>query len=492
MKIKKHILFLFFICAIWANAVGQMPSATMLKQSRMAAYQWVRDFSISRNFEGRRAVRNFSDAFTSRQDTIFHDYLPANHYPFDYPYVSVEGYAEMRMDEERRFDIEHRISSFSIIKERYEIDSVVFDVVWTELVRYIPTDITNKLLYPDYEFRMLARLVYNVSTKTIVSSGIRLAQPPIDPFVILHSEHDNIPTTLHDIENNSKRYETVLVHASVQQYPEDEKFYSVFFDTLENCFGVNLAIAVGGLGMKFAHPDRYENAHKSSSAFSIGIAYYRQLGLWGINRIGLEFSPAFRTLTYDWRLDYKDYCADIDPDGSPYERRVEVRDYSEQMHTYALSTPIALRYDRFLPSGRFSLFGRLGVNPMYSLSSKIEVSTANFHVSGYYPWLYNVVLDQEGIYDFGVTSENSFKDAKSPLSSFMMEAIVGMGVTWWMGNAISSELSINYHPLIVQSSTPEENWHLSPTTDTWQASVADIQSVHHHLVNFMLQINYHF
>ena len=115
MKIKKHILFLFFICAIWANAVGQMPSATMLKQSRMAAYQWVRDFSISRNFEGRRAVRNFSDAFTSRQDTIFHDYLPANHYPFDYPYVSVEGYAEMRMDEERRFDIEHRISSFSII-----------------------------------------------------------------------------------------------------------------------------------------------------------------------------------------------------------------------------------------------------------------------------------------------------------------------------------------------------------------------------------------
>lgn len=492
MKIKKYILFLFILCSIGATAVGQTPSAALLKQSRMAAYQWVRDFSISRNFEGRRAVRTFSDAFTSSQDTVFHDYIPANQYPFDYPFLSVQDYAEMRMDKDRRFDIEHRISSFSIIAERYKVDSIIFDVIWKERIRYIPTDITNKLLYPDFDFNMSAKLVYRISSRTIVSSGIRLTQPPIAPFVILHSEQENVQTTIQDIENNSKRYETVLVHSSIQQYPEDEKFYRVTFDTIENFFGVNFAFAVGGLGMKYAHPDRYENTHGFSSAFSVGVSYYRQLGLRDVNRFGLEFSPAFRSLTYDWGFDYKDQCTDIDPDGSPYERIVEVSDYSEQMHTYALSAPITLRYDRFLASGKFSLFGRLGVNPMFSLSRKVDMSVASFHVSGYYPWLYNVVLDQEGIYDFGTTTERSFQDASAPLSSFMMEAILGMGVTWWMGNDLSAEFSINYHPLIMQSSTPKENWHFSPTTDFWLASVFDIQSVHHHLVDFMLQINYHF
>ena len=226
---------------------------------------------------------------------------------------------------------------------------------------------------------------------------------------------------------------------------------------------------------------------------TVGISYYRQLKLKDKHRLGILVMPSFQSSDYLWELNYSDKLPDIDPDGGPYERRVIVSEYSETLQSYNLSIPITLRYDYFINKNHLSLFGQIGISPSVALSRKTNAYADNEKISGYYDWLFDVELDQSGIYDFGERQMSEYSITGSPFSSFNMEGIVGIGVAYWIPTKqLSLEFSINYRPLLLQKTSVDNDYHLLPHINEWNSIQMDIQRIHHHSINFQLQINYHF
>ena len=492
---NRTIILLLLLVSGCAVAQAQRPSPSHLKKARVKAYEWVRNYNGTRegNFSGRRARRDFSKNFSDTQDTVFHDYLPATAYPFQHPYTTVEEYCNIRMDSALRYKTEYKPSQYAVGAERQNGNIITLEVSWKEDISYLPTlRIDKTLRYPDFTFYLAATLDYDCTSGEIIAKAIRLDQPPIQPFVIFHSGEENIVTTLADIQQKVERDNRMIVKALEQQHPEDEKFYITRYDTMTNRFGVEGSYGKGLLILDYRHDTRHSATYASASAFSIGINYYHQMSYRGKSRWGFELMPLFRSLDYNYGFDYTDQSSDTDPDGGPYERRVSITGYHERLLTSSVSLPINLRYDYMIPSINASFFGRLGVAPAYAFTRVATASADQFHVSGYYDWLYNVELDFNGIYDFGTTADKTFSAVQTDIPAIMLEGVGGLGVAYWPTLGFSVELSVNYTPLLFQQTNTSTDYHISPSTDSWVAAANDITAFQHHLLNFMLQLSYHF
>lgn len=257
-------------------------------------------------------------------------------------------------------------------------------------------------------------------------------------------------------------------------------WYSIRQEGLDSSYVVTAMTKKNAIGLSGSHlfprdivhwdqwlPEDLQSDFKSSSYrvydFSFGLNINRQL--WAKNRhsISLEINPLYRQMYHEFAVpSYAVSFPSIDPDGSDYERLVTVTNYRQTYLTHAAAAALSLRYDFYFLK-YVSLFLSAGVENVFTLFGRSETNYDARYAGQYGPELFNVLIDEDGIYDFGTYNDNHFKNVDKREFRYSLYGVANVGLQFYLGRTVSLEVAGVYqrlcydHPMV----KTVENFHLS-------------------------------
>ena len=165
----KKSTFIAAICLMIA-AIGQAQSITpiQLKQARMAAYQWMRDYNVYARMEGKREpAKKFIELFEDESTLLFNDYLP---------FISTRGetipvriYASILSNRDAVYKMSFEIQNAAIVSEVIdEFGNIVFVVEFDKTISFQEKGNTsdNLYAYPDKSYHASVHIKYDIKTET--------------------------------------------------------------------------------------------------------------------------------------------------------------------------------------------------------------------------------------------------------------------------------------------------------------------------------------
>ena len=175
--------------------------------------------------------------------------------------------------------------------------------------------------------------------------------------------------------------------------------------------------------------------------FSFGLNINHQL--WAKNRhsISFDFEPHYRQMYHEFLVpSYAIYYPSVDPDGMDYERHVTITDYQETYLTHAAALSIMLRYDLYFLK-HVSLFLAAGAENLFTLIGRSEVNYDARYAGQYGPDLFNVFIDENGVYDFGTYNDNHFQNNDKTQFNFTLYGMAQVGLQFYLGRTLSIEVA---------------------------------------------------
>ncbi|MCR4737542.1 MAG: hypothetical protein K5846_05220 [Bacteroidales bacterium] len=182
--------------------------------------------------------------------------------------------------------------------------------------------------------------------------------------------------------------------------------------------------------------------------FSVGLYLAHQLCATARHRLSLELSVGYRQTKQTFEAGrYSTVYDALDPDGAAYVRRVDVSNYNESQLWRTISVPIGLRYDWFVLKF-MSVFVGGGLQNDFTFQ-QISNTSGDIYCSGQYGDEYfNVVIDQNGYYDFGSFPNNQFKPEEMEGTRYSMYGYGTAGLQFFLGKTISLEVAGLYHYML--------------------------------------------
>lgn len=179
------------------------------------------------------------------------------------------------------------------------------------------------------------------------------------------------------------------------------------------------------------------NKQSSSNKILLSLMYRKsKLGNWQ-----LKFGAGFDLFTYDLYLPaYVDSYNSVDADGDPYLRTIKISELRESHSITYLIFPIILQKGLTFNKSTFSI--NAGYNLMKSLDANYR-SDAKAQYSGYYDYLFNITISENGVYDFG---NYNLKNISSQLltNSLINAYSIGIEYAFNVNRFISINAGLNY------------------------------------------------
>jgi hypothetical protein len=219
------------------------------------------------------------------------------------------------------------------------------------------------------------------------------------------------------------------------------------------------------------YKDNFEGATIGLRDFSVGGLYARQLCAKNRHRLSLEIAPAYRQIKQSFTADrYTNSFAATDPDGFAYTRLVTVTNYQEEVLQKCVSVPLNLRYDLFALK-YLSIFVGGGLDNVFAVSEDRNVSFDAKYAGQYGEDLFNVVIDENGYYDFGTFTENRFKTEDDIAFRYSLYGTAMAGLQLFIGPVLSIEVAGVYHHRLYSNvpDTQEGVFCLSKTAEEYQS-----------------------
>lgn len=228
--------------------------------------------------------------------------------------------------------------------------------------------------------------------------------------------------------------------------------------------------------------------------FSVGLYLAHQLCVKNRHRLSLELALGYRQTKqlFDVGRYTTEYDA-VDPDGTSYLRQVEVSDYNESLLWRSVSLPIGLRYDWFFLKC-FSVFVGGGLQNDFVVQ-QVSNATGNVFCSGLYGEEYfNVLIDQNGYYDFGRFPNTTFKPVEADKTLYSMYGYGTVGLQVFFGKTISLEVAGIYHRMIYSDvmRPAGTDYRLVTSADSYQSMQSCVSpfALHRWGVNAKLKFNF--
>ncbi len=492
----KKVTILAAIClSLAATLSAQSITPMQLKQARMAAYQWVRDYNVYARMESKREpAKKFLSLFSDESVEIFNDYLPHSNSLGDR--ISVSEYCSLLRDKESVYKMSFEIQNASIVKEKLvDNKTISFILEFDKIVSFQERGNTSDSMfaYPQKTYHAIIHLLYNIPEEKTVASDIS-SDSHWGKVYVLHNEgveHVNQYTTLNSLQNECKENESALVKWNYAEEEFDSQMYHLIHDTLKNSlhFGGSIGGTLTSAKTSSNQIDDYSS--NGGISYDIILGYYRQFLLKDTHRFGMDFSVAFSENNLHLRAtQYNDSYNEIDPDDGQYERLISITNYSESIKRYYLKVPIALRYDCFVHHD-LSIYAKVGVIASYDIAQKTS-ALANAQYSGYYPWLFDVTISQNGIYDFGNYDINDASN-NIAINKFELGVFGRIGVQYFIPQSHwSIDMGLSYGVNVYNSFAKQNNFHLSENFSDLKSSTYLLQSLRQHNIQFLLGINYNF
>jgi len=493
----KKMIFFAALCLMMITAPISAQNVTpiQLKEARVAIYQWVRDYNVYARMEGKRnPAQKFIDLFEDESIQIFNDYLPfvatrGNE-------ISVKAYASILANREPIYKMSFEIKNAEITAEDIDDDkNLVFTIEFDKTVSFQERGNTSDALYayPDKSYHATVRVKYNLRDDKAVAGEIT-SDALFEDILVLHdadSEFVNRYTSYDELKRECKNNESSLVKWNYALTDFDPQMVYFYQDTIKNSF--HFGGAIGGAFYSANLLDsKFTNASpKAGVNYAFSVGYYRQLVLKNKNRFGLDFSIAFDQKNIGLMLDeYHETYGAIDPDGGDYLRLVDLNGYSEAIKRYAVDVPIAFRYDYFIKD-YLSIFAKVGADVSYDILQKTSAS-ANAMYSGYYSWLFDVTMNQNGIYDFGSFDiEGSAKETS--INRLGLGVFLGVGLQYFFPRLQwSFDASLQYRGEVYNKLSHLDIFHLSENSTDRKSASYLFGSYFGQNIQFQLSFNYNF
>ena len=215
----------------------------------------------------------------------------------------------------------------------------------------------------------------------------------------------------------------------------------------------------------------FEGATFGLRDFSVGGLFARQLCAKNRHRLSLEIAPAYRQVKQSFAADrYTNSFAATDPDGVDYTRLVTVTNYQEEVLQKCVSVPLALRYDLFALK-YLSLFVGAGLDNVFAVSEDTDASFDAKYAGQYGDDLFNVLIDENGYYDFGTFTDNRFRTEDDIAFRYSLYGTAMAGIQLFIGPVLSIEVAGVYHHRLYSNvpDTQEGAFCLSKTADNYQS-----------------------
>ncbi len=474
------------------SGMAQNITPMELKSARVAMYQWIRDYEVYATCKSKWDEDNFVALFSSDTLSVFNDYLPDRQYSFEKPRIKVNEYYDVvRSDTmmEMMFDI----TNVRIQKEQLRKEGLFFSVRFDKTVRFVEKRNYKKTRYeyPARSFCMDVDLLYDMRTQSIRAIRMVAANPP-KPFVVLHDDTTNVYISSKEL----KKEETLspCIHSRCICTAFDPKIYTRQNDTTKNWIGVGAVLGGSSFVPHWEAAYSISDIHtKGAFAYSLLLHYDRMLHLRNNGRWGMDVGLQYGNTRSSWRLNYADRMAAVDPDGDSYLRMMELQDFREYLTRTSVGLPIGLRYDHFfrLPENRFiTLFGKAGVIPSVCLTQRSEIHALGRY-RGYYEDLFQVTMDQNGIYDFGRYELSSESDEVLN-NRFSVDAFAAMGLSWYLTDRVALEGAMYYQRNVYDPTKQNETVHLSSNKDDLNSATRAMNGFAANYMGFLIQMNVNF
>ena len=133
----KKLTLIAAICLMFAATIkAQSITPIQLKQARMAAYQWIRDYNVYAKMEGKREpTRKFIALFEDETTLLFNDYLPLLNTKGNK--ISARDYASILAKKEAVYKMSFEIRNATIISEELDDSgNIVFVLGFDKIVSF--------------------------------------------------------------------------------------------------------------------------------------------------------------------------------------------------------------------------------------------------------------------------------------------------------------------------------------------------------------------
>lgn len=492
---KKKIVAAFCLMMIVVSVSAQNITPAQFKEARMAVYQWVRDYNVYARMEGKRnPAQKFINLFEDDSIHIFNDYIPfvailGNKIP-------VKEYALLLANRDSFYKMSFEIHNAEITAEDIDNDkNLVFTIEFDKMVSFQERGNTSDFLYayPDKFYHATVRIKYSLHDEKAIAGDIT-SDTLFEDILVLHdtdAEFVNRYTSYEELKRECKSKETSLVKWNYKSMDFDPQMFCFYQDTIKKFF--HFGGAIGGTFYSAKLTDsRFTNASpKAGLNYAFSVGYYRQLALKNKNRFGLDFSIAFDQKNFGFGFDvYHESYEAVDPDGGDYLRLIDLSNYNEKIKRYAVDIPIAFRYD-YLIKNNLSFFMKVGADISYDFLQKASAS-ANAMYSGYYSWLFDVTLNQNGIYDFGSFDiDGSAKE--TGINRLGVGVFLGIGLQYFIPKSQwSFDASLQYRGEVYNKLSHPDNFHLTENSTDWKSASYFFSSYFGNNIQFQLSFNYNF
>ena len=242
------------------------------------------------------------------------------------------------------------------------------------------------------------------------------------------------------------------------------------------------------------YEDDFEGAAFGLHDFSVGLLYARQLYAKNRHRLSLEMVPAYRQIRHSFAASHYTTSFDAtDPDGIGYERLVTVDHYDEYMLRHCISLQVDFRYDWYFLKW-LSLFVAAGVDNLFDLAMVSEADFRAKYAGKYGEELFNVVIDENGLYDFGTFPDNHIVTDKGTTFQYSLYGVALAGLQFSIGHSFSLDASFVYNKLFFSNMKTDasDRFCLSESSGKYQSMAYTMKPAARNRlgVNLRLKVNF--
>lgn len=491
---KKSLFLAICLMVIVTSVQAQTISPIQLKEARMAVYQWVRDYNVYARMESKRnPIRRFTGLFEDESTVLFNDYLPM--FSTHGENISVQDYASILANRDTKYKMSFKIQNAEITDEKLVGEDIVFTMEFDKIVSFQEKNVYTDTLYayPEKVYHATIKIRYNTTDKKAIAKGIH-SDKSFNEILVLHdvqSENVNQYTTHADLERKCRDNTSPLIKWNYEPVDFDEQMVYFRQDTAKNAFHVSGAIGGAFYSARLVNDNFMNPTMQGGLDYSFSVGYYRQLFLKENHRLGVDFSLQFVQRNIGFRSNgyHQSYDA-IDFDGGEYLRLIDIDNYRESVQRFMIDIPVAIRYDYFFDRN-MSIYSKVGVDVSYDFMQKAH-ATAHAQYSGYYDWLFDVIITQNGIYDFGrFDIEGNTKSVG--INRLGIGAFAAVGIQYFIPNSKwSVDVGLLYGCEVFNKTTHPENFILSENNTDWKSASFLFSSFKGHNIQLQLNFNYNF
>lgn len=475
MRYRVVVLFIIFLCPYYLSAqVNNYDSLSALVYKN--AYQLLDEYELISHFKSESDYVRFPKLFRSNNSMIFNDIMPDNNlnqkisideyvllakkYYSKRLGVSIIPYDKSSISFDRD-DYGSFVFHAQKIVDAYTLQGIHYNDTFNIRIEIFFNHHLNKYWIADihsldknYKYMVVQPFVNSLFTSkslindtVITTAGEKYAVEPNGYFLI-----KDVPPSKEFVflpQSNQvlfKRYRSPVYLSIIKKknnidhniVPINFWKWTVHAD-LSTEFGVlkNSPVSIVDNPYKINVINRLSISNK----ILVSLMYRNsRAGNWQF-----KFGGGFDIFNYDLYMPkYIDSYASVDPDGDPYLRIIELNNLHEFNSLTYLTFPLIIQKGFTINKNTLSI--NVAYYFMKSYSSRYQASSEALY-SGYYDYLFNLTISENGIYDFGTYNVRTIATPLIP-NSFVSAFGFGLEYSYNLNRFVSINTGFNYRKSI--------------------------------------------